>query len=70
MKTHFRGEDGMAGVGFKSGPLLPMIGRRELLRQALRRRQHFDAIHAEFGERIDNGVADRSERRRSAALAP
>jgi hypothetical protein len=39
------------------------------LRQALRRRQHFDVIDAEFGDRIDNGVADRSERRRSAALA-
>jgi hypothetical protein len=26
MKTHSRGEDRMADVGFKSGPLLPMIG--------------------------------------------
>jgi len=25
MKTHSRGEDRMAGVGFKSGPLLPMF---------------------------------------------
>jgi hypothetical protein len=39
MKTHSRGEDRMAGVGFKSGPLLPMIWRRGLLRQALTNRQ-------------------------------
>lgn len=26
MKTRSRGEDPMADVGFKSGPLLPMIG--------------------------------------------
>jgi len=29
MKRHSHGEDRMAGVGFKSGPLLPMIGAED-----------------------------------------
>jgi hypothetical protein len=34
------------------------------------RRWHFDVVHPEFGQRIDDRVDHRSKRRRGAALAP